>query len=57
MLFLIIWKIYGWFHQNCVSFLKLKIYGTMCIFMIGLLDVGHITHDVFLAIYLLALTV
>ena len=40
-----------------VSFLKLKIYGTMCIFMIGLLDVGHITHNVFLAIYLLALTV
>ena len=40
-----------------ISFLKLKIYGTMCIFMIGLLDVGHITHDVFLAIYLLALTV
>ena len=28
----------------------------MCIFMIGLLDVGHIAHDVFLAIYLLALT-
>ena len=25
--------------------------------MIGLIDVGHITHDVFLAIYLLALTV
>ena len=40
-----------------VSFLKLKIYGTMCIFIIGLFDVGHITHDVFLAIYLLALTV
>ena len=29
----------------------------MCIFMTGLLDVGLITHDVFLAIYLLALTV
>ena len=29
----------------------------MCIFMIGLIDVGHIIHDVFLAIYLLALTV
>ena len=29
----------------------------MCIFMIGLLDVGHMTHDVSLAIYLLALTV
>ena len=29
----------------------------MCIFMIGLLDVEHITHDVFLAIYLLVLTV
>ena len=28
----------------------------MCIFMIGLFDVGHITHDVFLAIYLLAST-
>ena len=40
-----------------VSFLKLKIYGNMCIFMIGLLDVGHVTHDVSLAIYLLALTV
>ena len=38
-------------------FLKVKIYGTMCIFMTGLLDVGLITHDVFLAIYLLALTV
>ena len=32
--------------MDSVSFLKLKIYGTMCIFMIGLLDVGHITHDV-----------
>ena len=32
-----------------ISFLKLTIYGTMCIFMIGLLDVGHVTHDVFLA--------
>ena len=39
------------------SKLCLKISGTMCIFMIGLLDVGHLTHDVFLAIYLLALTV
>ena len=29
----------------------------MYIFMIGLLDVEHIAHDVFLAIYLLALTV
>ena len=29
----------------------------MCIFMRGLRHVGHITHDVFLAIYLLALTV
>ena len=29
----------------------------MCIFMIGLLDGRHIAHDVFLAIYLLALTV
>ena len=30
---------------------------SLCIFTIGLLDVGHITHDVFLAIYFLALTV
>ena len=29
----------------------------MCIFTIGLFDVGYIIHDVFLAIYLLALTV
>ena len=29
----------------------------MCIFMIGLFDFRHITHDVFLAIYLLTLTV
>ena len=49
---LIVWKIYI-VHENCVSFLKLKIYVTMCIFMIGLLDVGHITHDVYLAVYLL----
>ena len=40
-----------------VSLFLKKIYGTMCIFMIGLLDVGNIAHDVFLAIYLLALTV
>ena len=29
----------------------------MCIFMRGLLDVGHITHHDFLAIYLLTLNV
>ena len=29
----------------------------MCVFMIGLLDVGHLTHDVFLVIYLLTLIV
>ena len=29
----------------------------MCIFLIGLFDVWHITYDVFLAIYSLALTV
>ena len=29
----------------------------MYIFMIGLLDVEHVTHDVFLAIYLLALNI
>ena len=39
------------------SFLKLKIYVTMCIFLKGVFDVGHITHNVFLAIYSLALTV
>ena len=29
----------------------------MCIFLKGVFDVGHITHNVFLAIYSLALTV
>ena len=51
------WKNYGWFHENRVSSLKLKVYVTMCVFMIGVLDFGHLTHDVFLVTYLLTLIV
>ena len=57
MLFLINYVENLWIVSSKLSLLKLKIYGNMCIFMIGLLDVGYVTHDVFLAIYLLALTV
>ena len=45
------------FYEKRVPFLKLIIYVTMCIFMMGLVDVGCITHDVFLIVYLLTLTV